>query len=83
MAEDKTVEARRALVERINATPGNRGELEAKYGRVWTLEELLEEFEVETFLAPFVVVRRKADGKRGAVSFQHDPRFYFEFQSEA
>ena len=31
------------------------------------------------FMAPYVVVRRKSDGQRGSLMFQHDPRFYFSF----
>jgi hypothetical protein len=31
------------------------------------------------FLAPFVVVRRKIDGVKGSLEFQHHPRFYFGF----
>ena len=30
-------------------------------------------------VAPFVVVRRKGDGKKGSLEFQHQPRFYFNF----
>jgi hypothetical protein len=31
------------------------------------------------FKAPLVVVRRKSDGKKGSLEFQHQPRFYFGF----
>jgi hypothetical protein len=31
------------------------------------------------FTAPYVVVRRRSDGKKGSLEFQHDPRFYFGF----
>lgn len=31
-------------------------------------------------MAPLVVVRRKADGVKGSLEFQHNPRFYFNFQ---
>ena len=53
--------------------------LEVQHGRVWDTAELSEEFTVEGFLAPFVVARRKSDGQRGSMEFQHSPRFYFNF----
>jgi len=46
---------------------------------VWNTEELSEDYEVIGFMAPFVVVRRKGDGKKGSLEFQHQPRFYFGF----
>ena len=30
-------------------------------------------------MAPVVVVRRRSDGVKGSVLFQHSPRFYFSF----
>jgi hypothetical protein len=45
----------------------------------WDTDQLREEFEVIGFMAPFVVVRRKADGVRGSMEFTHNPRFYFNF----
>lgn len=77
---DDTEYIRRLRLRQINAEPGTREELEARYGKVWTSEELATEFEVKGFMAPFVVVRRKADGKLGSVEFQHSPRLYFNFQ---
>lgn len=44
-----------------------------------TTDELREQFVVESFMAPFVVVRRKSDGVRGTMEFTHSPRFYFDF----
>jgi hypothetical protein len=41
---------------------------------------LAEDFEVLGFLARLVVVRRKSDGAKGSLEFQHWPRFYFGFQ---
>jgi hypothetical protein len=32
------------------------------------------------FLAPLVIVRRKTDGLKGTVLFQHSPRLYFQFR---
>ena len=79
---DPTENIRREMVAEINAAPGSREALEAQYGKVWNTSELSEDFEVTGFLAPFVVVRRKSDGKKGSLTFQHSPRFYFSFQED-
>lgn len=49
---------------------------------VWDTAALREAFEVLGFMAPFVVVRRKADGVRGSLKFTHSPRFYFGFEED-
>ena len=46
---------------------------------VFDTTELQEQFEVIGFDAPFCVVRRKSDGIKGSMEFQHTPRFYFDF----
>ncbi len=79
---DPTEPIRRERLVEINAEPGSREALEAKYGQVWNTEELGRDFTVVGFMAPLVVVRRKADGVRGSLEFQHNPRFYFNFQAE-
>jgi hypothetical protein len=56
-----------------------RKELESKYGEVWNTQELQQYFQVVGFAAPFCVVIRKSDQKRGSVQFEHSPRFYFNF----
>ena len=76
---DPTENARRQLLAEINAEPGSREALEAEHGQVWNTDELRRDFEVVGFAAPIVAVRRKADGVRGSLFFQHDPRFYFGF----
>ena len=53
-----------------------------KPGRVWDTQELGKDFEVTGFMAPFVVVRRKSDGVKGSLMFQHSPRFYFDFTED-
>ena len=78
MAETTETIRRRRLVE-INAEPAGREALAAKYGRVWDTAELTAEFEVLGFMAPYVVVRRIADGRKGSLEFQHSPRRYFNF----
>ncbi len=75
-----TESARKAMTQEINANATERESLEAKHGQVWDTAELQRDFEVTGFAAPFVVVVRKSDGKRGALEFQHSPRFYYDFQ---
>lgn len=70
---------RRQRLAEINAQPGTREVLEAEHGQVWTTQELSQDFEVIGFLAPLIAVRRKCDGKKGSLEFQHNPRFYFKF----
>ncbi len=78
---DPTEPIRRQHLVEINAESGSREALEAKYGKVWNTQQLAEDFEVLGFLAPFVVVRRRLDGVKGSLEFQHNPRFYFNFQA--
>lgn len=79
---DPTEAKRREMVAEINAEPGSRQDLEARHGQVWDTCQLQEEFSVEAFLAPVAVVRRRSDGVRGTVYFQHSPRFFFDFSAE-
>lgn len=76
---DPTETVRRHLVAEINAEPGSREYLEAKHGQVWDTAEMQEDFEAIGFSAPLIVVRRRADGVKGSLFFQHSPRFYFDF----
>ena len=56
-----------------------RQRLEVQHGQVWNTSQLASDFEVLGFLAPYVVVRRKSDGRTGSLEFQHSPRYYFNF----
>lgn len=77
---DPTEQVRRERLAEINTVPGSREALEAQYGQVWNTQELGEQFQVLGFLAPLVVVRRKSDGVKGSLEFQHGPpRLYFNF----
>ena len=67
------------MVEEINSNPSEREILEAEQGQVWDTAELQEDYTVEGFMAPFVVVVRKSDGVKGALQFQHSPRYYYRF----
>jgi hypothetical protein len=77
---DPTETIRRERLAEINAEPGSREALEAQYGKVWDTGEMTEEFEAIGFMAPLVVVRRRSDGVKGSLEFQHSPRLYFSFQ---
>jgi hypothetical protein len=80
MGNDPTETIRRERLAEINADPGNRKALEACYGQVWDTQKLQEDFNVLGFAAPLVVVRRKSDSVRGSLEFQHQPRFFFNFE---
>ena len=69
--------------------PTDRGEINADgsyshedWPQVWGPDEFRDDFQVIGFAAPLAVVRRKKDGLRGTVLFQHNPRFYFGFMVE-
>ncbi len=80
MSHDPTEDKRRLLQTAINSQEAEREALEAAHGQVWDTQELQQDFTVQGFLAPFVSVTRKSDGKRGVLAFQHMPRYYFDFQ---
>jgi len=79
MNEIELENARRQEVTRLNSIAANRIELEKTYGKVWDTSELSNDFDVRGFMAPYVVVFRKSDSVKGSLSFQHSPRFYFDF----
>jgi len=79
-AHDMRETARMSGVERINLVPGSRESLEAKYGQVWDTDELQCDYSPLGFAAPYIIVRRKSDSMKGTLTFQHNPRFYFDFQ---
>ena len=57
----------------------NREELEKWYGEVFTTDQVRDKFVVHSFMAPECLVTRKSDNQKGLLSFQHSPRFYFNF----
>jgi hypothetical protein len=85
MNTDETEPIRRKRLVEINSTveshdgEAERKRLEAQHGQVWDTEQLSQQFEVLGFMAPYVVVRRKSDGRKGSLEFQHLPRLYFNF----
>ena len=79
---DLTEALRRLRLEELNRAPGSREALEARYGHVWSTDELARDFDVIGFMAPFVVVKRRSDGVVGSLEFQHQPRVYFNFEAD-
>ena len=73
MEMDETEGLRKEMTERER--------LEERHGRVWDTQELSRDFEVLGFytMAPYVIVRKKKNGVKGTLIFQHAPRFYFSF----
>ena len=57
-----------------------RAWLEERYGQVWNTEEVMKDFEVTSFYMGMAFCKRRSDGKEGALSFIHSPRFYFSFR---
>ena len=75
--------AQRARMIELNQIPADgRGAAEALYGEVWNPEDLRRDYEVLAFQAPWVVVKRRADGVVGSLEFQHAPRYYFGFRED-
>jgi hypothetical protein len=72
MSHDETEARRRELIE-----SGQVRRDAAAAEQTWDTDELTRDFEVIGFAAPFVVVRRRADGKKGSLQFTHSPRVYF------
>ena len=80
--KDATETIRRNRMIEINADPTGREALTAEHGQIWSTGELTTDFEVLGFMAPYVVVRRKRDGTKGSLEFQHSPRLYFNFLAD-
>jgi len=76
---DPTESTRRSMVAEINTNPSPREALEAEHGQVWDTAELTKDFQVLSFLAPYCTVKRRADNVRGTLTFQHEPRIYYNF----
>lgn len=76
---DDTEGMRKDLQAEINAVAAERAALKARHGQIWSTSELTDDFDVLGFGAPFVIVRRKSDGTKGSLAFQHSPRYYFDF----
>jgi hypothetical protein len=85
---DETEQLRRARVSELNFgltenKDARQAELEVQYGRVWDTDALRQDFEVLSFLAPYVIAREKATGKMGSLEFVHSPRLYFNWREDS
>jgi hypothetical protein len=78
-AEKSTPSALPANDEEAKAVT-ERKAAEERFGQVCNTVELAAEFEVLSFLAPFIEVRRKSDGAQGTLRFIHRPRFYYDWR---
>ena len=82
---DETEPIRRGRLVEINSAveshdqEAERKRLKSQHGQIWDSAQLAEEFDVIGFAAPYVVVKRRCDGRKGSLEFQHMPRFYFNF----
>jgi hypothetical protein len=70
---DDTEAVRREMI----ATGQPSADLAADPDRKWTTAEMQAEFEVISFAAPLVVVRKRSTGELGSLKFVHSPRVYF------
>ena len=68
-----TDDIRKAMID----TGQPAADLATNQERTWTTAEMQEEFEALGFAAPFIIVRRRSDGKKGSLEFTHNPRVYF------
>lgn len=78
--KDKTENIRKLHAEISNSFPLEKAELEKHFGKVWDTKELSSDFHVIGFMAPYIVVERKSDKKKGSLEFQHSPRLYWNFR---
>ena len=78
MSADPTEQARRDML----ASRQPAADLAADDGQRWTTAEMTRDFQVVGYAAPFVVVRRRSDGRRGSLEFVHQPRTYFAWQPD-
>ena len=73
--------AQNSAAVQSNNPDAERSRLQKIHGadNVWDTDTLQATFSVQSFMAPFCIVKRKSDGAKGCVEFQHSPRFYFNF----
>ena len=58
----------------------SQAELEALYGRVWTVRAVAKEFVITSIIGNKVVVRRRTDDVVGTLEYQGD--LYFDFRPQ-
>ena len=60
----------------------DRKALEARHGKVWSAEELEQDFIVTAFIGSTVVVRRIADDVVGTLEYTRRPLLFYNFQPQ-
>jgi hypothetical protein len=50
--------------------------------QTWDTQAMQRDFEPLGFASPFIVVRRRSDGKKGSLEFTHSPRVYFGWKED-
>jgi hypothetical protein len=80
---DPTAPIREAMIKAGTPHDDLWAELQAAKGQVWNTDEMLADFDVLQFQAPFVIVVRKSDNQLGSLEFTHRPRFYFSFRADS
>ena len=51
-----------------------------KNHQCWNTQDVVTMFDIQSFMAPYVVVVRRSDKVKGTLQFTHMPRWYFDFQ---
>ena len=74
---EESESARMRKIIEVNPEAGSRAALEEQYGQVWTMDEVTAQFEITSFLAPYVYAVERKTGRKVRLAFQHHPRFYF------
>jgi hypothetical protein len=74
--------AQRARIAELAAEDTAREALVARYGAVYSTDEMRAAFEPVGFMAPFMVAKRRSDGVVGSLEFAGSPRFYFNFVAD-
>lgn len=61
---------------------GYRQKLEEEHRKVWSTDEVQQEFEIVGFQSYLAYGIRKSDGKKVVLDFSHSPRFYWILREE-
>ena len=80
--EDETETMRRELQALTNGMTDEQIKELGAGEKEYTTAEMQAEFLVLGFAAPFVVVERLSDGKKGSLQFRHSPRKYFGWKAD-
>ena len=49
-------------------------------GNCWTTDELIEEFDIDSFMAPFCFGTHRNTGQKGSLTFIDQPRIYYRWR---